>query len=89
MKKLTRAVGVAALVLAAPAMAQQTSGPGWYPTRAGLTPQQFEIDRRHCVLVSMNKMWGGPNGMSNPNPIAGITSLILCMEDRGWVSRSN
>jgi hypothetical protein len=87
MKKLTLAAGMAALVLTAPAMAQQTGEPRWYPTRVGLTHQQFEIDRRHCMLVSINNLWA--NGMTNANPVAAITSMILCMEDRGWAYRSN
>jgi hypothetical protein len=69
-----------------PALAQPPSPSAytWYPMRAGLTQQSLEADRRRCLLQSL-PYFGG----ANPNPLAAISTLVICMEDRGWVVRAN
>jgi hypothetical protein len=69
-----------------PALAQPPSPPSytWYPTSAGLTQQAFEADRRRCLLQSL-PYFGG----ANPNPLAVVATLIICMENRGWAVRGN
>jgi hypothetical protein len=69
-----------------PALAQPPSPSPytWYPTHAGLTQQSLEADRQRCLLQSL-PYFGG----ANPNLLAAIATMIICMENRGWVVRAN
>jgi hypothetical protein len=80
---------LAAVVIAfgsLPAFAQPPlpSPYAWYPTRAGLTQQSLEADRQRCLLQSL-PYFGG----ANPNPLAAIATMIICMEKQGWIVRAN
>jgi len=59
-----------------PALARTPQPSYWYPTRPGLTQQAFEADKGRCALLSL--------AMAAAPQAAAISTLFICMEDRGW-----
>jgi len=64
-----------------------SQGPGWVPMRAGLTQQHLAAAHRRCSLLALPHLSGAAFGSSEnmmQNLITGLSTMTLCMEDRGW-----